>query len=523
MRNKTCFRNFIKEYRFPVLLALIFSFLAFGTMLLYPSLTIDEEMSIFADSSYKPWIVQGRYGIQILNLLFSVHGRFVPVLWDVMAIVFWMLSGVILACALLFHFGRPGRIPLFAFLAYYGSLPFVMGEMLGFSMMSAQVGLGMTSAALAILYTEKFLEYSELSQKKYFILAVLFLFAGASIFQAILTLYVTALLLYCLQRVLHHKTKIFRPILTGAVISILALILYYICLYVIVYVIYQSHLSYIDSYIGWTEDSSIAHAAFMAIANVARVSFAITIEDVSIYGGYVVRTASILFILWSIYAFIKAKGKGEKPRILFLTVMTMFGPFSLYIAMGTYKTQGRMLLALPLVGAAALFYILEEVLHGKRLIRYAALIIAGYLLFLNARDMNTINYYSYLRYEQDRETAGQIMYNIRRLGYNYHKKAVVFIGAYKTDFNEGTSSSTIGASGSFFSWDDGNIGRMTHFMETEGYQLITPEKSQIQDALSETSDMKQWPQDGSIKETDDTIIVYLSAPTADWYITNGLK
>ena len=64
---------------------------------------------------------------------------------------------------------------------------------------------------------------------------------------------------------------------------------------------------------------------------------------------------------------------------------------------------------------------------------------------------------------------------------------------------------------------------MTHFIETEGYQLIMPEKSQIQAALSETSDMKQWPQDGSVKETDDTIIIYLSAPTADWYITNGLK
>ena len=155
-------------------------------------------------------------------------------------------------------------------------------------------------------------------------------------YQALVTLYVTAFVVYCLQRVLNGKLEILKPIICGAVISIVALILYYI---VNKLVVLMSGLSmdYVDSYIGWLDGDSILKTLFMAVANVARVEFAIKIQDVSIYSGYVIRAASVLFILWSIYIFAKTKEEGSRPRILFLTVMTMFAPFSLYIAMGTYR------------------------------------------------------------------------------------------------------------------------------------------------------------------------------------------
>lgn len=523
MRDEMSFYAFLKKYQKVILLALIFSFIAFGTMILYPTLSIDEEMSIFADSSYKPWIIQGRYGIQFLNLLFTIEGRFVPVLWDITAIFFWGISGVILAYVLFFSFRESSKISLFVFLAYYSSLPFVEGEILGFSMMSPQVGIGMISTAMAMFYTKKYLESEDPKgiRRKNFIVAAVLLFIGTSIYQAIITLYVTAFMIYCLQKVLNHKINILRPMIAGAGISVVALVIYYI-INEIVKIIYNSQVIYIDNYIGWKEDPSIIHAAFMVIANVARVSFAITIEDVSIYGGLVIRITSIIFILWAIFVFVKAV-KKEKIRILFLTIMTMIAPFSIYIVLGTYKTQGRMLLALQLVGAAALYYLLEECLHRKQVLRYLSIACAMYLLFLNARNMNTIHYYSYLRYEHDREIANQIMYDIKHLGYDYHKKSVVFIGACKMDFEEEDSSSNLGAKGSFFSWDDGNIKRMQKFIKTEGYNLKLPNKSQMKQALRESKSMKKWPQEGSIKETNNSIIVNLSKPTKKWYITNELR
>ena len=113
------------------------------------------------------------------------------------------------------------------------------------------------------------------------------------------------------------------------------------------------------------------------------------------------------------------------------------------------------------------------------------------------------------------------MYDIQRLGYDYHTKAVVFIGDRKMDPIPIIKSGSLG--GSFFSWDGGNILRIIDFMELEGYQLNTPSSQQIEDGLKICTEMKVWPQEGSIVQTEDSIVVYLSEPEEAWYKTNVLK
>ena len=60
-------------------------------------------------------------------------------------------------------------------------------------------------------------------------------------------------------------------------------------------------------------------------------------------------------------------------------------------------------------------------------------------------------------------------------------------------------------------------------MELEGYQLNTPSSQQIEDGLKICTEMKVWPQEGSIVQTEDSIVVYLSEPEEAWYKTNVLK
>lgn len=518
----TKFYHFCKEYKNILLAACGISFLAFLTMLIYPSLNIDEEMSIFATKTYAPWIVQGRYGIQFINKIFTINGRMVPVLWDIFSILFWYASGVIIFYTLFGDKQNISKFGMFSFLAFYASVPFVEGESLAFSMMSPQECVGMICTAIAVLMTKYYLEMYDNrkeGRKKIFLLATLFLFFGMTTYQALITIYVTAFVVYCLQRVLDGKYKILRPVICGAVISIVALILYYI-VNALVIILSGLSMDYVDSYIGWTDGTGILRTAFMAIANVARVEFALKIQDVSIYSGTVIRIASIMFILWSVYIFVKTKQKGSRSRILLLTVLTMFAPFSLYIAMGTYKTQGRMLLALPLIGAVAFYQIIMECTIHKSRIKIPVICLISYLLFLNVRDLNTINYYNYLRYEHDKQIANQIMFDIKRAGYDYHKKPLIFVGAYKMDFENEASSSTLGAKGSFWSWDDGNIKRMRKFLKTEGYEVKKPSKDDIKKSVKFTKNMKQWPLNGSIKETKSNIIVYFSKPKAKWYKAN---
>ena len=166
MKN-TQFYYFCRRYKNILILAAGLSFLAFLTMLIYPSLNIDEEMSIFADKIYTPWIVQGRYGIQFINKIFTINGRMVPILWDIFSIVFWYASGVIIFYTFYGEKEKISGFAMFAFLAFYASVPFVEGESLSFSMMSPQECIGMVCTALAVLFTMYYLEACDKGRRNY--------------------------------------------------------------------------------------------------------------------------------------------------------------------------------------------------------------------------------------------------------------------------------------------------------------------------------------------------------------------
>lgn len=527
------------EHKQEILLALAVSLVAFGVMLTCPTIGIDEEKSILAGEGYGPWIGQGRFGIQLFNEIFTIDGRYAPFLWDFLAVCVWFFSGVVYAFTLLeTGVKRAGHFEVFIFLAYYTTLPFVVGEILSFSMFNFQVSLGMLSAAAAFWFSVRYVEYMEKRDRqaevktsawKYLLLSVLLLTYGISVYQAILSLYITAAVIYCLQRVLSGKLVIWNIVARTMFICVISLACYY-GLSMLIQTVTGNPAGYTESYIGWLEDGSIVHAAFMAVANVARVSFGITVEDVSIYGGRVIMINTVLFIVWSVAVFARAGEKGMKSRILFLTVALVLSPFAMFIAMGTYKTQGRMLLALPLAGAMELCFLLRESERlssvGRRMrgFRYVMTGLAVFLVFLNVRNMNTIYYYDAVRYHQDQVTANAVMHDIAGMGYDYRTKPVVFVGAYRPDTAVLLDSSdNLGIDGSMFGWNGGHIARMREFLVIEGYMTAAPSAEDIADALNYTEGMNPWPGPESIRETDRCIIVYFSEPSEDWYVVNGVN
>src|SRR5699024_4667098 len=129
---------------------------------------------------------------------------------------------------------------------------------------------------------------------------------------------------------------------------------------------------------------------FLALANIVRVSFGITIYDETIYGGIVIGIITISFIIWGSTRLFAEKTWRKRGLLLFYGVALVCAPFILYVLLGTYKTHGRMLLAIPLAGAVELWLILTYVkkVFWKRLY----IVISSYLLFLNARNMNMLYY-----------------------------------------------------------------------------------------------------------------------------------
>lgn len=508
--------HFFEKNKKAFFLALGYTILCFGFMLTHFAPHIDEETWLLNDNDKILWLLQNRYTVYFYNLLFTRQGRFVPFFATMVSILFWNASGFLFANAF-FDFEKKDRPWLRALLlCYYSSIPFCMGEAFSFSMLMIPESFGMVLVALSFLLTVKpaAITGGRLKDGYSAACATLFLAIALGAYQALICVYVTAVAGWCLCRFLEEKPLI-PELMKGILFCAASTASYYIInLGVAKAFGTASYLS--ANYVGWANGESIPFNLFMALANVGRISFAISYQGVSVYGGETLRMVTVLFLIWGIVVFLKEKGAAKKAGTGLFTLGILFAPFALYIALGTYKTQGRMMIALSLAGMIELLLISNHM--GKAYMdRIFCIFLLG-ILCINASNMNRIYYDNYLVYQRDKSIAAEIIYDLKRTGCDYRNKPVVFIGKVEQEDTGILSSGTLGAS--FFEWDDGNIGRMADFIRLEGCVLHKPSQEQITEALAVRESMQMWPLGDSIREMQDYIVVYLSEPDGKWYQTN---
>ncbi len=504
-------RQFYEKNKKAFYIALGYTVLCFGFMLTHYAPNIDEETWLLNETDSIMWLLQNRYTVYLYDLVFTEHGRFVPFFTSAAAIALWNLSGFLFAYAF-FDFEEKDRLWLRTMLlCYYSSIPFCVGEAFSFSMLIIPESFGMVLTAAAFLLT---IGKCRLKGSWNTVCILLFLVTALGSYQALIGVYVTAVAGWCLCRFLQDR-EIKRELAQGILITLAS-----VCLYYVINLIIgkccgtAAYLS--ENYIGWTNGESIFFNLFMALANVGRVSLAVPVRDVTVYGGVTLRAVTLLFILFSIATFFRKKGAAKKAGVLLLALGLVMAPFALYIALGTYKTHGRMMIALSLSGMIQLLLIFNGITRNA-LEKVAAVVVLG-ILMMNASNMNRIYYYTYLVYQQDRTMACQIIQDLKRAGCDYQNKAVVFIGKGTQEDIGIETSCTLGAS--FFEWDGGNIRRMIDVIKLEGCVLHMPSAEQIREGLALSGQMREWPLEGSIAETDTCIVIYLSEPEEKWYQTN---
>ncbi|SEA67446.1 Glucosyl transferase GtrII [Eubacterium aggregans] len=514
----------LKEYLRVNFKTIIIAFfcvvLAYGFFLLNPTVSIDEETWLLNGTQPLGWLEQGRIAIHIFDLIFSHNGAPIPFLWDFLAILTWFSSGLIF----LFIFSEElQELKVFVkivFLVYYATIPFVAGDMMAFSMSSFPVATGLLAAAFSFGNTRLWLKTKS---KVNLIWAIVLLFYGISIYQAILGLYITAIVGLCFIRVLNRDFKTFEIVWKSAMIAIISTVAYFIVFFSIV-TIRGSYDSYItEGFIGWWSGESVFLTFFKALYNICRVSFGSPFLGAeSVFGGTVICILTIAYICYAIFTFFTIKEMKEKAQFLFYAIMFVCGPFIMYVLMGTNNTMGRMLFGLCLTGALQMVLILNATKQHRRL-HQVVIVLVIYLLFLNLSNMNRIYFNDYIRYQYDCTVGNEIMLEIEKSGYDYHSKPVVFIGAKQPDAIAMDQHDTLGMKGSYFLWDDGNNGRISGFLKTLGYTVLPSSTDQKQAAVNASQMMATWPNEGSILEKDGVIIVKLSEPSQKWYHANGIQ
>lgn len=508
-------KRFISENRKKIYMILGYALVCFGFMIFNHTISIDEDTWIMSDTFPTFWFTQGRFGIKFFNDIFTYNGQYAPFMWDVLSIMIWSCAGI---CLYYYLFGsqEDDSISLVIFATYFVSMPCVVGAILSFSMFNLQISLAMLLVVLGFGYIK---EYVRCGVKHRLLVGIGMLIFSFSIYQAFITVFLTIVVAECLCAFLRGERKFVKAIVEYALCCVVAVLTYYSLNLLILKCNGINSSSYLsDTYVGWGNGRKFFDVLLGALRNIPKFLFNTQCEESSIYAGQVVLYVSAIFVVFLIYKVFFVKNIKEFVEYCFFSVALIIAPFLMYIMMGTENIQGRQLLGLPVLGAVELVLIVRE-FRGK--IRKLVLIFASCILFFNARDMNLLYYYGYIVYQHDKNVANEIMYDVKRIGADYHNKPIVFIGSNSMDTIPIEKYETV--TGSIFEWDGGNIYRLQNFFETEGYELLMPTSEEIEDALVNVTDMKPWPQSDSVREYDSYIVVYLSSPSSSWYAANGIE
>jgi len=498
-----------------LIVAFVITLSAFGFMLTNHTVSIDEETRLANEGTNWSWATQGRFGIALINLLISPSGDYAPFLWDFLAVVLWFFSGII-SCYLLFikdGILKNKGITILIYCAYCATVPLVAGEILSFSMFNLHVSLAMnmTMIAFALL-----LDYTENNRISSMIYSSLMLAAAISIYQAMLCVFTVMAAAKALLNLVSKQSGTGLLLIKATAACVVSVLAYALVNALLSLFFWQS--SYLsESYLGWLDERGLIYAFAAAVGNVIRYSFGITMRGYTIYGSFAIGVSTLCLIAFCLHRMVHEPKVRAKIGYLMLTGLLVAAPFSMYLLLGTHNTSGRMLLGMPIVQGFGIVMLLNE-LSGRRT-QCAALILAGFLLFLNARNMNMLFYSDSIRYNRDVAIASQIMTDLKNADADYHQKPVIFIGKYAADDIGLVSSGTIGQS--FFSWDDGNNRRIIDFLNTLGFAFKQPSPAQCRKAADTASNMAPWPADSSIYIAEDYVAVYLSAPSELWYRVNA--
>lgn len=506
------FDSFLKYLSFNKKIVYFIVFMAvfsYGFPLTQFTLSIDEEKALFAKSNLSLWSEQGRFGIALFKILFhffqtnSITATF-------LGISSLCLSGLIWAytfSAYTPNIGKPRKSDLSAivFVALFISFP-GYAEIIGFSIMSFEVGLGWVLIAVATHLISKMILYE--GSRWYGIIGILSFILSISIYQAFFTVFICGTAAVFILFLYFNKESAYNY--KNYLVSILR----YIFVTVICFALYK----FVDTVIGQFIPSSGYISGFLAwgeepfkqiIVNLTVSTKSLWLGE-TIYGGKIIPfslAAAILVFLLILY---RSFFRNEKKNYL-LILISLFGfvvsPFLMPIILGTplpIRTHLALILFISFIWYL-LYYTFE-----KKLFRYLIVLFGLFMSINQAQSVSQLFYSDFNRYQEDVKLAHQIGYQIQELNIGETpNQPVVFIGSHARKKQDNIIKQEV-LGYSFFEWDSGNPTRMMNFMKSLGYNYFAPTEEQRKLALHYSNEMPVWPYRGSVALVEDLIIVNLS-------------
>lgn len=484
-------------------LALFVGVLCFGFTITNFSIGIDDAARgyYFYTQNEGNMIQQGRLLHVALNTL--THSvQFIPFFTELLGASLYVLSALLL-CAL-FHYVTDGRISTAALTVFAGIYisSSILAEKYIYHLDVLATMVSYCCNALALLYSYRFVKEK---RWKCFLTAIPLLMGAIASYESYIFLYISGVFaLFILEMAVNRRDKSFRELLgeglkyAGTLLT--ALVVYY-CLVAFIQVI-TGQFGIFSRTGNLTEELGLLGT----ISYVTR-SFIQTFSD-AIGDRYL---PVLVFCLCSVVCFglllwMSAERKSVWLGLCFLALWMC--NFAIHYAAGGFLYRA----AQTFCFFCGFVLMLLVGVFPSRIWKMLVCGAAGLLVFVQAADMNRWFYNDYTRYQKEAYAIHAMANEI--LGKCDIEKPVVFTNApYEGYLDTALYSGRQVNGNSLLYWCgyaflDPTQPFVSEIFRMHGYDFIqSPSEAQFEQACLAAENMPIWPQEGSIQEFDDFIVV----------------
>lgn len=485
--------TYLKENIYLINVLFAATIAVYGFELFNFNLTIDEEIYAFYNGPAIEWIEQGRWGMYALNR-FLLPYTVVPVVPLLLALIFHLLSILLMLDAWNVK-SKFDRVVLGILGISFPTTAYAYT----FSTINYGVGFGLLCVALSAFIYSKSSNWAKL-------MAIIPAMFSLAIYQGFISALASIFLVHIVSSMLLSGKSVLKDMTYVSFIIVCAMASYYLTQKFAVLLFHVTESGYVLQYLDLEALLGDLPNVFGRLWNTAVSVYlgdkAVYSIDIPMLG--VLFTALSLGIVWRLFH--SKTPVIKKIFVLFLVTCLLLLPLSLgFFSRGVMGLRAAV--AFPIVVAG--FGALGMGIRFKPFKLFVAFI-AGACFLQFAVSTNRLFASSHLSLQADRLLAVQLIDEIQEAKEVTGIKDVRYlhiIGYIERPPTELMPKiETFGAS--FFEWDGGNVGRVILFLNTIGYNELgfLPANRQAE-MLQFTESMPIWPEKGSVKIVDDTVLV----------------
>ncbi len=495
-------QTYLKRNIYLVALLIIATLAAYGFELFNFNITPDEEIHATYLGHTRAWIVQGRWGMYLLNK-FIIPYTTIPFIPLFIGLLFYIAAVLLL----LKSWNITSVLDQIVFGAICITFP-TMSFMYTFSTINYGVGIGVFFVALAMFIYSTARGYNKL----FSLLPAAF---SIGVYQSFIFVLIAAFTVYIILDVIRTQRIVVKNLLVIFLINVSALVLYFV-----VQRIFNSSTgnntanSYVESFFAWQDLLNGNKLVEIFHRIIFEQAIPVYMGDKSIYalsagafgGLLLIGMLSLIFNLYSSrFSFVNS---------LFVVLLSFFLLLVPFLGAFFIKvTLMRFLIAVPLAAAG---FVMIGIFGSHRGYKVLVTMITAYCVLQFSLVTNHLFAASHLALQADRILAANLVDRINEAQSQAGVKKIRFIeivGYYdEPETQLIPKRETFGSS--FFEFGQGDNERIVMFLQTLRIGGLMPMPNDRRDDkfFNFVDTMPEWPQDGSVKVFRNDIVVIKFSP-----------